>query len=131
MTRTSRPGRANGKSDPLKRLFDDARRADAAAAPAFDRLWQPAGKRRRRRLTPLRLAAAAGLLAAAVLGLTLMTWNGAPPAPAQAETVRIDWQGPTDFLLEIDGELLSTLPAIGIPPSLPGADAQKELAAAR
>ncbi len=109
----------NRDSD-LRRLFEAARRADASRVPAFDHLCQTARIRRRQRLPLLRLATAAGGLAVAILGLFLWNWNGAPATPVQAVTVRIDWQAPTDFLLEIDGELLSTLPAVGIPPSLPG-----------
>ncbi len=111
----------------LRRLFAAARRADASRAPAFDRLW-PSGRRShaergwRRRLPDLRLAAATGGLAVVILGLALWPWASTPAPPAQAVTVSIDWQGPTDFLLDIDGELLSTLPTIGVPPALPGAD---------
>ncbi len=112
---------ARGDSD-LRRLFDAARRSDASQAPAFGRLWATASGHRQRRFTPLRLTVAAGLLATAGLGLALLSWNGAPTPRPGVETVRIDWQAPTDFLLQIDGELLSTVPAIGMPPSLPGAN---------
>ena len=119
--RTSHPRRATGTDDrDLRQLFETARRADASRIPAFDRLAQTSPSRRRRPLTPLRLAAAGALTAA--LGLVLWTWPSPPPAPVQIATVRIDWLGPTDFLLDIDGELLSTLPAVGLPPSLVGAD---------
>ncbi len=110
-----------GEQD-LKRLFDAARQTDADTVPAFESLWQASPLRGQRRLSALRLAAAVGLIATLAVGLARWTWNGVPPAPGEIATVAIDWQGPTDFLLEIDGELLSTLPAIGEPPSLPGTD---------
>jgi hypothetical protein len=94
--------------DDLRRLFDEARRADEEKAPPFRIVLGRPGSRARVERIPLGiLAAAAAILAFAV---SLALFRPEPPAP-----IRIaDWRSPTDFLLAPPYPDL-----FGSPPSLP------------
>lgn len=94
----------------LRQAFADLRRADAEAAPPFERLRAHA-VRPGRRLAPGRaLLVAASLAAAVIAGLAVRRPHPAPPPPVSIE----EWAAPTDFLLETPGlEIVQTVPSIG------------------
>ncbi len=106
----------------LRGLFQEARQADEASAPAFDKLRERAriGDRHPSRARSVALAALAAVLG--VVGLAVMLLQRPEPESARTGEGAIgpkavslsDWEAPTDFLLDIPGrELLQSTPPIG------------------
>jgi len=108
----------------LRSLFQEARQADEASAPAFDKVRHRVPTRdenpgRRGRVLLAAVAAVVG-----VVGLALSLFR--PPKPdgaasGDATVVRkavsslSEWEGPTDFLLKTPGqEFLESTPRIGV-----------------
>ncbi len=97
----------------LREMFQQARAADAAAAPPLDSVLarRPPGPARRqwpRGLVPALAASVAGL---ALAGLLVTFCPSSPPA---VEISISEWRSPTAFLLEPPGELvLYGVPALG------------------
>ena len=87
----------------LREMFEQARAADAAAAPSLDAVL--AG---RRRLRGLVLAPVAAL----VLVALVVTFNQQSPPPAEISIT--EWRSPTAFLLEPPGDVvLYGVPSVG------------------
>jgi hypothetical protein len=130
----------NGSDDDLRARFSALRSHDAATAPPFDQVADPAAvarrrgaSRRRRRVVELWLPAAAVLAT-----VTVRAWIVRPvPEPADG-VIGIDlgsvyWRAPSDFLLETPGQRLlrdvpTLVPPIHVPGPVPGQ--QPESAAA-
>ncbi len=90
----------------LRRLFQEMRASDAAAAPAFSLAPRPVRRPLRRRA--LQLAGAAAVVAAVLL----LARTETPPYPIDTTATR--WSAPTDFLLRTPGlEILTNVPPVG------------------
>ena len=110
----------------LERAFEALRREEADTAPDFGTMVA----RARHGLGetepgPGLLRAGGGLLvAASLVAAVVLTVVPRGPRPAPPSLTSIEhWVAPTDFLLQTPGlEVLSTVPRIGGPPSLPGSE---------
>ena len=97
----------------IRHRFAELREADRAHAPGFAQTFARARAREswraRQRVRPLVIAAAAGVLIAAI-------WLGHSRSfsPATTTPTIATWRAPTDVLLRTPGsELLGTMPALG------------------
>jgi hypothetical protein len=103
-------------NDPdLRARFAALRRQDAARTPGFTQVLQ---RTRRAFITRTSVLAATACLLIAVIAVSLIwiSQNRSPPAPPNAAPSLADWRAPTDFLLNIPGQvLLRTVPRIGEP----------------
>lgn len=103
----------------LRRLFREAREADEASAPAFEKIRRAVPRHatdRQWRWGLVALPAAAAL----ALAVTLLFRQAGPEKPGEAVRTEAnvptldEWTAPTDFLLETPGsELLGSTPHIG------------------
>ncbi len=107
----------------LRSLFQAARQADEASAPAFDKVRHRVPTRdenpgRRGRVLLAAVAAVVG-----VVGLALILFKPREPDGAASGDATVgrkavslsEWEGPTDFLLKTPGqEFLESTPRIGV-----------------
>ena len=94
-------------NESLREMFQQARAADAAAAPPLD-----AGLARRERPRGLAPAFVAASVAGLALAGLLVTFY--QPSPPPAEISISEWRSPTAFLLGPPGEVvLYGVPALG------------------
>lgn len=104
----------------LRGLFQEARQADEASAPAFDKVRERARMRHPSQTRGVALAALAAVLG--LVGLAVMLLQRPEPESARTGDATVgrkavslsEWEAPTDFLLDIPGrELLQSTPPIG------------------
>ena len=100
----------------ISRLFQDAKRADEARVPGFERVLTRSRTERRR----LRAAMFAAVALAAVLIVSAVgSWRVRAQREAELTALEktpaiLEWRSPTDFLLETPGhELRDSLPQLG------------------
>lgn len=98
----------------LHALFQQARREEAEAAPAFAAtLARARAARRPRRLRAGLVAALA--IAGGIVALLILRGRPDMTAAGPVDLAAVRWTAPTDFLLETPGaELLRTVPRIAI-----------------
>jgi hypothetical protein len=97
-------------NESLRSRFAGLRREDERRAPEFAALWRRRESSRRRSFRWL----AAG--ACALIALGAMLWMRSSPRYPENNAVAsiVEWQAPTDFLLETPGrEVLRSVPEIG------------------
>ena len=104
----------------IARLFEEQRRADEAAAPAFRELLARPRARRAPLARWIRRPALAAAAVAVVAAALLLRRPPPPRAPESAlpavATTLASWKAPTDFLLQTPGaELLGRLPVLVSP----------------
>ena len=100
----------------ISQLFQDAKRADEARVPAFERvLTRSRTASRRPRAAIFAAAAVALVLIVSVAGFFRVRAQREAEFTALEKTPAIlEWQSPTDFLLETPGhELRDSLPQVG------------------